>query len=337
VIKFSIVIPIRTLNDFLRENIFHLEQLEYKNFEVILISDEETELSTTDDRFKLFFVGNKGPGEKRNLGVEKSSGDVVVFLDDDAFPSKTWLTEAAKIFEDKQVYALGAPAMTPPKAPFLERMSGRIHESFLASYKFKYRHIPSKKQLIDDYPTVNLFVRKEAFESVGGFITEFWPGEDTKLCLDLVNKFGRKFLYHPKPVVYHHRRDVFLPHLKQVSRYGQHRGQFARIFPQTSAIPSYFVPSAFVLGLLLGPIVCYFVPILWWFYGSVVAIYSFLILWESIKVLLKEKSLLAGIYMFFGVLMTHIVYGVNIMVGLINKPKLKLRSFDEETGNYLGG
>lgn len=335
--KFSIIIPVRAVNEFVKENVAHLKQLNYQNFEVFIITDAQEQYDFEDNRFFLIDSGEVGPGEKRNLGAKKSTGDILAFLDDDAYPSSSWLTEASVIFNDSQVYALGGPAVTPLDAKFRGKCSGQILESYLTSAGTRHRHVPTSKREIVDYPSVNLFVRKEAFEKVGGYPIEFWPGEDTKLCLDLVKTYGRPFIYDPKPVVYHHRRNIFIPHLKQVSRYGKHRGQFARIFPETSRLPSYFAPSAFVLGLLLGPFICAAVPLLWYFYTTVVAIYLILVTLEVVKAYKTERHLKLALYTGLGILLTHIVYGLNFIHGLLIKPKLKLRGVDTKSGNYIGG
>lgn len=336
--KFSIIIPVRKINEFLKENISHLKELDYFDFEVIIITDNpETYDFGGDSRFKIISSVTPGPGEKRNLGAKESTGDVLAFLDDDAFPSENWLTEANNIFEDSSVFAVGGPAMTPKSAGFLERMSGLILESPLSGGGTIYRHIPSKRREINDYPSVNLLIRKTAFNEVGGFPVEFWPGEDTKICLDLVKKNGKNFLYDPSIIVFHHRRNLLIPHLKQLSRYGRHRGQFARIFPESSRIPSYFVPSAFTLGLVIGPLVCYFFPFLWNFYFGVLLMYFGLLFAESLRAFTKEKNVKTIPYFIIGMFFTHIVYGVNFIIGLIKRPELKFRGVDKVSGNYLGG
>jgi len=35
--------------------------------------------------------------------------------------------------------------------------------------------------------------------------------------------------------------------------------------------------------------------------------------------------------------LTHMVYGINFIIGLLKKPKLKLRNIDSYSGNYVGG
>lgn len=335
---FSVVIPVRSINDYLIENISFLKKLTFADFEVIIVLDNGEKYDFEDDmRFRLIFAGAKSPGEKRNVGAREAKGDILAFLDDDAYPKSDWLDRAGEIFEDNTVYALGAPAVTPLNAEFLEKCSGRVLESFLTGGGTTYRHIPMKARAVNDYPTVNLFVRKEAFFKVGGFIHEFWPGEDTKLCLDLVNKFGRNFLYDPNPIVYHHRRGLFIPHLKQISRYGQHRGQFARIFPSTSRRPSYFVPSLFIVGLLMGPFAIVLFPFLAPIYFGVLSLYVLLLFIEITRVYFKDQNIKESLYVGVGILLTHFIYGINFIVGFMKRPKLQLRGIDLETGSYLGG
>lgn len=335
--KFSIIIPVRSINDFLKENIFHLKQLTYSNFEVTIVTDVLEGFEFGDNRFNELESGKIGPGAKRNLGAKKATGDVFAFLDDDAYPTPKWLNEAYEIFKDENIYALGGPAVTPEDVSFREKCSGAILKSTLASAGTAYRHTPSAERKVKDYPSVNLFVRKGAFEKVGGYNESFWPGEDTKLCLDLINAYNRPFQYSPKPVVFHHRRNVFKPHLKQISRYGKHRGQFARIFPETSRRLSFFIPSLFVVGLLTGPVLFIFSPLLWYLYFFTVGVYMVLLLIESTKISKENKILKMGFYAGVGIFLTHLVYGLNFIHGFLIKPKLQLRPIDKTTGKYLGG
>lgn len=334
--RFSIIIPVRGVTNYLKESVQKIKELDFKDFEVVVVTDEEV-CDLMDSRFVAISSGPVGPAEKRNLGARIAKGEIIAFLDDDAYPQKDWLTVADKIFKDSQVFALGGPALTPKNASFLEKMSGKVLESFVASGFTVFRHKPSAKRIIFDYPSVNLFVRKEAFLSVGGFVTRFWPGEDTKLCLDLVKKYGRGFLYDPSVIVYHHRRNLLIPHLKQISRYGRHRGQFAKVYPETSRAFQYFIPSMIIFGLVVGPALCVLLPFLWSIYFSFITLYLSVILFEFARNVFKEKSLLSGYYVAVGIFLTHIVYGINFIIGYIKKPELELRKLDNTTGNYIEG
>ena len=138
-------------------------------------------------------------------------------------------------------------------------------------------------------------------------------------------------------VVYHHRRELLLPFLKQIARYGRHRGQFAHLFPETSRLISYFVPSLFVLGLIFGPMLALLFPMLWTVYFSATSLYFLLLAFESLRAGFEERSVLAAVLFMIGVFETHLVYGINFLIGFIVKPTLELRQVDKMTGNYLGG
>lgn len=337
--KFSVIIVARALNDYLKESISHLKRVRYYDFEVIIVLDkvEFFRFGPKERRFRIIAAKDFGPAQKRNQGAQEATGDILAFIDDDAYPDVYWLRQAANIFEEmSDLYALGGPGLTPQEVPLKERISGRILESYLASGNTTFRHKQEKRREVVDHPTVNLFVKKEAFEQVGGFDENSWPGEDTKLCLDLVKKFGKPFLYDPEPVVYHHRRPVLKEHLTQMSRYGMHRGRFAKIFPGNSRRLSYFIPAFFVLGLIFGPIVSIFIPRLFQVYLVLVFVYLLMAFVEAQKVSMNEKDAGAFIYMFLGTTGTNLVYGVNFIKGLLFKPPLKLREVDEG-GNYVGG
>ena len=160
---------------------------------------------------------------------------------------------------------------------------------------------------VDDFPTVNLSVRKDIFEKIGGFDTHYWPGEDTKLCLDIIN-LKYKIIYDPSVVVYHHRRELFLPHLKQIFSYSIHRGFFVKKFPKTSLRLGYFIPTFFVLFLVFGAVLSFLIPYFNYFYVFIMGLYFAMLLFTSIA---KRNLLVIP-----GILFTHLVYGVGFVKGL---------------------
>ncbi len=103
----------------------------------------------------------------------------------------------------------------------------------------------------DDIHSCNFIARKSVIEEAGGWNEKYWPGEDTLMCL-AIRKLGKKLIESSDVVVYHHRRSLFKPHLRQVSRFGEHRGFFAKKFPENSAKLTYFFPSLLVFSLVVG-------------------------------------------------------------------------------------
>jgi len=311
----SVIIPLKADNDYIRETLGHLRQVDYPNFEILLLPDESTDWG---DDVRVIPTGSVGPAIKRDMAFEYATGDVLAFLDDDAYPARDWLTNAMRYFEDPTVAAVGGPAVTPESDTPMQRASGYVFASLLGGGNYAYRYIPQSPREVDDYPTCNLLVRRVDFEAVGGFDTRFWPGEDTKLCLDLTQGLGKKIIYAPDVVAYHHRRALFGPHLRQVRSYALHRGYFAKRFPETSLRPSYFLPSLLLTGLVCGALSSLFTTALVPFYGLGVGSY---LLATVVSAAHTSRSFLLTLLVAAGIVATHIVYGIWFPVGLL-APKL---------------
>lgn len=288
--------------------------MDYPNFEIIVLPDNE--LKVRIKGVKFYPTGKIPPSDKRDIGSRISKGKILAFIDDDAYPRKNWLKKAVKHFEDDEVGAVGGPGITPKSDNDLQKASGYVYSSiFGASPSIRYRYIPTKKMEIDDFATCNLIVRKDVFEEIGGFETKYWPGEDTKFCLDLTKKLKKKIIYDPEVLVYHHRRPLFKKHLGQIRSYGVHRGFFAKKFPETSFRLIYFMPSLFVLGLSLGWVSLFINKYLFYLYLSVIGLYLFLVFLGS----LSAKKFKLMVLTFFGVIATHIQYGVSFLKGFLSR------------------
>ena len=313
--RFSIVIPLKSDNAYIRETLTAFKQLDYGDYEIIVLPDEPYD--DWGKQVQVIATGAVGPGAKRDLALTHTTGDILAFLDDDTFPERDWLKNAVKYFDDPQVGAIGGPAVTPFADSVRQQASGNVYASLLGGGNYAYRYLPKETKAVDDYPTCNLLVRRSVFESIGGFDTTFWPGEDTKLCLDIVKR-GLKIIYAPDVIVFHHRRPLFVGHLKQVRSYALHRGYFAKRFPETSLRPSYFLPTFLVIGFIAGILFSLFFPGFWILYSAGMFAYLSAV-FISARVASRgvQLTLLTGL----GIIATHLVYGMWFVAGLLS-PRL---------------
>ncbi len=315
--KVSIIIPVREINDYIREAIPHHLQLDYPDYEILIFPDEPSE--ETFPRTRIIPSGKTGPAEKRDMALEYARGEIIAFIDDDAYPRPDWLKNAVAHFDDPSVGAVGGPAVTAENDGVLRQASGKVYESFLCSGGYTYRYVPGKLMDAEDLPSVNLIVRKDVFAQVGGYDSNFYPGEDTKLCLDIIKAAQRRIIYDPDVLVYHHRRKLFRQHLKQSNNYALHRGYFAKVLPDTSRKFVYFVPSLFVLGLAAGPLLALLFPLLWYLYFAVLLLYFFLLVISTTNFKDIRVWLLAAA----GVFLTHVGYGIGFVRGLLSKELIR--------------
>ena len=192
--------------------------------------------------------------------------------------------------------------------------SGRVYESFLVSAALRYRYLPGRKRGVDDFPSCNFLVRNSVMQALGGFDTKLWPGEDTKLCLDITKRLGLKIIYDPSVLVYHHRRPLFEPHLKQIASYALHRGYFVRKYPKTSFKLAYFIPTLFLLALVGGSALSLSSAFFRTIFSLCLSLYLILAFLFSIS-----GSGRLVVLVFFGTILTHLTYGTYFLKGLLSK------------------
>ncbi len=307
----SIIIPCREIDQYTRECIDSCNQLEYSNFEILLLPDSQLE---TIDKAKVIVTGPVAPGVKRNIGVKNSKGEFCAFIDNDAYPRSDWLTNALTYFEDPSIGGVGGPGLTPEEDNLLQKAGGYVLSSFMVG-TLSSRYKTKRCFESDDIHSCNFIARKSVIEKAGGWNERYWPGEDTLMCL-AIRKIGKKLIESSDIVVYHHRRSLFKPHLKQVSRFGEHRGFFVKNFPENSVKPTYFFPSLLILSLVIGILISlilpFFVRIL--FFGIIVYLLSGL---TAAALQVKGFKLMFSVWV--GIIVTHIVYGSFFLLGLLRR------------------
>ncbi len=317
----SVVIACPQGSGVLDECIAALERQTYRDFEVIVLPDGELDLGVRALDLKIIPTGRVRPAEKRNTGIKEAKGAVVAFIDDDAYPDAHWLEYAIKYFGDETIGAVGGPGVTPVNDPYLARVGGRAYDNILLSGNYRYRYkAGGVRRDVDDYPSCNLFVRTDLLRKINGYRTDFWPGEDTLLCKDIIDS-GKRIVYDPWVVVNHHRRKLFGPHLRQLGRYAFHRGYFVKRYPSNSLRLSYFIPSLFVTYLVALGVFASVVPFVPWLNIMTwiilvalapLAFYLFILALTTVS-----RNLLTWLLTMAAVFTSHVVYGIKFIQGLI--------------------
>ena len=91
----SIIIPVYNVSDYLDKCLESIVNQTYKKIEIIIIDDGSTDNSgnicdkwaNIDSRIKVYHQENKGLSCARNLGIKKSTGKYLFFIDSDDFVS----------------------------------------------------------------------------------------------------------------------------------------------------------------------------------------------------------------------------------------------------------
>lgn len=91
--KFSIITPTYNRAYILWKTILAIQQQAFSDWELIIIDDGSTDDTAKllgefqgDSRIKAYYQKNQGPSIARNTGLEKASGDIILYLDSDDHP-----------------------------------------------------------------------------------------------------------------------------------------------------------------------------------------------------------------------------------------------------------
>lgn len=219
-------------------------------FELIVVSAEPLPVRAG---VRNVLERNRNPATRRNRGVSEAAGEILAFIDDDAFAAPDWLATAVGYLDaHPAVLALGGPDPAPRDASMAELISETLLATpLIGSGIAAHENRPGVFALTNatDIALVNLFIRRDAFpgfdESIG------YIGEDTALVAALMAR--GMVVYNSAVGVEHRRRPFPGPYLRQRWRYRVKTGQMlARGAHANRKIRAFLIAA--IIVLLLPPL-----------------------------------------------------------------------------------
>ena len=209
------------------------QTLSKKNFEVIVVQDglkQNYQLPSASWRtnYQLRFLSqpHRGPAAARNLGIKRSKGKIILFLNDDVIAQPNLLSTHLQFHKyhcQEKDCCLGLVKWPP------QRQLTTFEEWLYASgTQADYENV-GKKRLAEYrfFFTSNLSLKKSVLLKNGLFDEDFkYPlYEDTELGYRLCQK-GLKIHFEPKAIAYHYHEMNLPGYLKRLEK----AGQVARLF-----------------------------------------------------------------------------------------------------------
>jgi O-antigen biosynthesis protein len=194
---------------------------------VIVIDDGSTDATAEivgKYPVRLISTENRGLSSARNAGLEAATGEIVAYLDDDAYPDPHWLTYLAATFIHTTHAAVGGPNIPPPgDGPIADCVTNAPGGPV---------HVLLSDQEAEHIPGCNMAFRKAALRAIGGFDPQFRiAGDDVDVCWRL-QKQGSTVGFNPAAVVWHHRRNSVRAYWKQQLNYGKAESLLERKWPE---------------------------------------------------------------------------------------------------------
>jgi len=225
--KISVVICSLNGASTIRDTMESLRDIEYPNFEVIVVDDgstDDTANIAAEYSCRIISTENRGLSNARNTGWQEATGEIIAYIDDDAYPDPHWLTYLAHAFRTSDYVGVGGPNLAPPG-------DGWIADC-IANAPGGPVHVLISDTEAEHIPGCNMAFRREALAAIEGFDPIYRAaGDDVDLCWRLQER-GGVIGFSPTAVVWHHRRNSLRMYWKQQQGYGKAEALLEQKWPE---------------------------------------------------------------------------------------------------------
>jgi len=199
----------------IRECCEGLCKLDYADFEVIVVDDgstDDTAAIVQEYPFRLIRTANCGLSSARNTGLAAATGEIVAYIDDDAFPDPDWLKYLARGLMSSDHAGMGGPNIPPDDG---------LVANCVAHAPGGPMHVLLSDQEAEHIPGCNMAFWKDKLEAIGGFDVRYrTAGDDVDVCWRLQER-GWTLGFTGAAMVWHRRRATVQAYWKQQKGYGK--------------------------------------------------------------------------------------------------------------------
>ena len=249
--KYSIIVPVYNRPDEVDELLQSLSAQQFKDFEVIIVEDGSQKAckdvcNKYADILDLhyYYKENSGPGQSRNYGAERASGQWLIVLDSDVVLPADYLSAVDAELSATACDAWGGPDAAHPSFTPVQKAISYSMTSFFTTGGIR----GGKAKLDKFYPrSYNMGIRREVYQQLGGF-SKMRFGEDIDFSYRIVEA-GYKTRLLPSAWVWHKRRTDFRKFFRQVYNSGIARINLSKRHPGTLKLV-HLLPMVFTLGVI---------------------------------------------------------------------------------------
>lgn len=226
---FSIIIPTYNRKPILEKCLNALENQVISDhhfitgYEIIVIDDGSTDQTiswlekTTFPHLRWFQQDHQGPATARNLGIQKATGDMIIFIDSDLVVTEKFIQAHANRLKGNE-----NSAFTYGRVINTSNFENPTSEPYkLTDFSAAY------------FATGNVAIHRQWLEKAGGFDPQFqlYGWEDLELGIRL-KQFGLKLIKCPEAVGYHWHPAFTLDQIPSLIEKEIQRGKMGVIFYQ---------------------------------------------------------------------------------------------------------
>ncbi|WP_430613081.1 glycosyltransferase [Flavobacterium sp. JP2137] len=301
--RYSFIIPIYNRPDEMDELLDSLSRQSYaSDFEVVVVEDgSKVDCKQVVAKYegqlniRYFYKANSGPGDSRNYGMQRATGDYFIILDSDCLLPQGYLAAVDAQLKREYVSCFGGPDKALDSFTAIQKAINFSMTSF-----FTTGGVRGGSEKLEKFQprSFNMGISKEAFERSGGF-GNIHPGEDPDLTIRLWN-LGYETKLFADAYVFHKRRIDWNRFYIQVNKFGKARPILNARYPQYAKATFWF-PTLFLVGAVAGLLFALLgFPHLLGLYGLYFAGLFLVAVWSEKNILIGFLAILATIIQFYG-------------------------------------
>ena len=263
--KYSIIVPVFNRPDEVDELLESLCQQTLKDFEVIIVEDgSKKPCKDVCDKYAsildlhYYYKDNSGPGQSRNYGAERASGEWLIVLDSDVVLPEGYLQavensvqcsaqpkDACNVQRSMfNVQCFGGPDAAHPSFTPVQKAISYSMTSFFTTGGIR----GGKAKLDKFFPrSYNMGILRDVYQQLGGF-SKMRFGEDIDFSYRIVEA-GYQTRLIPEAWVWHKRRTDFRKFFRQVYNSGIARINLMKRHPGTLKLV-HLLPTVFTIGVI---------------------------------------------------------------------------------------
>ena len=312
----SIIIPTKNCKENIENLINSLKNQTYKNFEVIIVSSSKKDYCSVKKfkRLKLIKVhSNWNANMARNVGIRKSKGEIIAFIDSDGIADKNWLKNIVSNYKSDEITCVASSVL---------ELRNTLASDYLAITPFQPSPVYNKKIIINKnnfhktrYPIgCNLTFRKEVFNKVGYLDEKIYRYEEIEFLWRFLEK-GYKILCVPEANVWHNHGHNFFTLFKRYFKDGRGCAEFCKKYPSSQFTVKRLSLLAFWLAYIAT--IVYLLPISLNIVFFMVTLFLLPLFLHYLRIALREKKLKVIFYPIFDCLFCGIAYPLGMIRGLL--------------------
>ncbi len=258
----SIIIPTRNRWQDLAECLKSLQKQTYSQNKIELIIIDNGSTDNTPKLLVKKFPSTKlislprniGFAPALNLGGKKAKGKYLLVTNDDVTFEKNYIRELALLLESNPQIGVAHGKMFFRNTNQVATPGFKLMP-FLGYHPQPYYDLDTTQEC-DVATGGNMFIRKKAFNKLGGFDEGFFfCGEDYDFCFN-TKRLGFKIFYHPKAICWHGFLQSGKPSkINQDSLLAHYKGKFRYMLKNATVFQ---ILTFFPIQIIVGPFFSYF-------------------------------------------------------------------------------